>query len=189
VIPTSRLTPPTALCLLEATEGLNYYSAGTSPQGFLGLPWQGQEAQSRSFWYNNRYVTAARLFGDYNGSVAPPSLVSEWLPTGTSGVPTGTFSRRMTPSTHSRTGRLAPGRSSSYGSVHGVSAGQPQCVPGHEAAGGFVSAYVGVHPAVGGSVGAGLAWRGTTRAGARRGCSRRLLGLVGSSRPGTAGLG
>jgi len=46
--------------------------------------WQGTAHQSYSFWYNNRNIIAARLFGEYvDGLVPMKALVSEWVPTGT----------------------------------------------------------------------------------------------------------
>jgi hypothetical protein len=74
------------LTLLEAIQGLNPYYDGDSQLGLPGdFSWQGPVAQSYSFWYNNRFQTAARLFGEYKtGQVSKvPALVYDWVPTGT----------------------------------------------------------------------------------------------------------
>jgi hypothetical protein len=73
------------LCLLEATDPLHDYFAGDSDTGApYDFSWQGQAHQSYSCYYNNRHVTAARLFGGYfNGQMTLPGLVQDWIPTGT----------------------------------------------------------------------------------------------------------
>lgn len=73
------------LCLLEATDPLHDYFDGDSQTGAPNdFSWQGQQSQSYSCYYNNRHVTAARLFGGYfNGQVTLPCLVQDWVPTGT----------------------------------------------------------------------------------------------------------
>jgi hypothetical protein len=73
------------LCLLEATDPLHDYFAGDSQTGAPNdFTWQGTPHQSYSCYYNNRHVTAARLFGGYfDGQVTLPAMVNDWLPTGT----------------------------------------------------------------------------------------------------------
>lgn len=70
------------LMLLERGYALHDYFDGDSQTGMPGdFSWQGGQAQSYSFWYNNRFVTAARLFGGYqDGQVVLPSLVNDWIP-------------------------------------------------------------------------------------------------------------
>jgi len=74
------------LVLLEAVGALHPYWDGASVLGLTGdFSWQGTAHQSYSCWYNNRYQTAARLFGRYlEGEItALPALVLDWVPTGT----------------------------------------------------------------------------------------------------------
>jgi hypothetical protein len=73
------------LGLLEATDPLHDYFDGDSSTGAAyDFSWQGPEAQSYSCFYNNRYVTAARLFGGYfDGQVTKPCLVQDWVPSAT----------------------------------------------------------------------------------------------------------
>ena len=76
------------LTVLESTHAIHPYWDGDSDTGMPGdFCWQGDEAKSYSFWYNNRNHTAGRLFGEYvvDGQVAKlPALVFDWVPTGTS---------------------------------------------------------------------------------------------------------
>lgn len=72
------------MCLLEDSYALNDYWDGASLTGMPGdFTWQGQVAQSYSFYYTNRHITAARLFGEYKeGQVTLPAMVSDWVPSG-----------------------------------------------------------------------------------------------------------
>lgn len=74
------------MVLLEQTAALNDYFDGSSQTGIAGdFSWQGVTHQSFSFWYNNRYLVGARLFGTYTtGLVAKNGLVYDWVPAGTS---------------------------------------------------------------------------------------------------------
>jgi hypothetical protein len=74
------------LVMLEASADLNDYFAGDSQTGILGdFSWQGTTHQSLSFWYNNKYLVGARLFGTYTtGLVQKNGLVYDWVPAGTS---------------------------------------------------------------------------------------------------------
>jgi hypothetical protein len=76
----------TDLVLLEGTEALHDYFAGDSVTGMpYDFGWQGVAHQSYSTYYCNRNTTAARLFGGYfDGQVTKPSLVLDWVPSGTS---------------------------------------------------------------------------------------------------------
>ena len=90
VIPTITCTQPFDfdLVLLNNGPSLHDYFDGDSATGLPGdFSWQTAPThQSYSFWYNNRYATAARLFGGYvvNGQVAQESLLQQWVPEDTS---------------------------------------------------------------------------------------------------------
>jgi len=73
------------MVLLEDSWAINDYWDGDSLTGMPGdFTWQGQVAQSYSFYYTNRRITAARLFGEYKeGQVTLPALISDWVPSGT----------------------------------------------------------------------------------------------------------
>lgn len=72
------------MVMLEDSNAINDYWDGSSATGMPGdFTWQGSEAQSYSFYYTNRRITAARLFGEYKeGQVTLPALVRDWVPTG-----------------------------------------------------------------------------------------------------------
>ena len=74
------------LTMLEQTAELNSYFDGDSNTGILGdFSWQGVTHQTLSFWYNNRYLVGARLFGQYQtGMIAKQGMVYDWVPAGTS---------------------------------------------------------------------------------------------------------
>ena len=74
------------LVLLEGSADLKDYFDGDSQTGISGdFSWQGVTHQTLSFWYNNRYLVGARLFGAYTeGAIAKQGLVYDWVPAGTS---------------------------------------------------------------------------------------------------------
>lgn len=74
------------LTMLEQSAQLHDYFDGDSQTGILGdFSWQGVTHRSLSFWYNNRFLVGARLFGAYqDGLVAKTGLVYDWVPAGTS---------------------------------------------------------------------------------------------------------
>jgi hypothetical protein len=73
------------LVLVEGVGDLNDYFDGDSTTGFIGdFSWQGVTHQSLSFWYNNRFLVGARLFGEYTeGLVTKRGLVYDWVPEST----------------------------------------------------------------------------------------------------------
>lgn len=87
VVPTIKTDGPfdVDMVLLEDTVALHDYFDGDSQTGNPGdFSWQVQQSQSYSFWYNARFITAARLFGGYfNGQVTLPCLLDDWLPSNT----------------------------------------------------------------------------------------------------------
>jgi hypothetical protein len=74
------------LVMVEQGADLNDYFDGDAATGILGdFSWHGVTHQSLSFWYNNRYLVGARLFGTYRtGFVEQNGLVYDWIPAGTS---------------------------------------------------------------------------------------------------------
>ena len=74
------------LVMMEPSADVNDYFAGDSQTGILGdFGWQGVTHQSLSFWYNNKYLVGARLFGTYTTGLVPKTgLVYDWVPAGTS---------------------------------------------------------------------------------------------------------
>jgi len=74
------------LVLLEGSADVKDYFDGDSQTGIIGdFSWQGITHKTLSFWYNNRYLVGARLFGTYtNGAIAKQGLVYVWVPAGTS---------------------------------------------------------------------------------------------------------
>ena len=70
------------LVLMEDHADLNAYFDGDSDSGMVGdFSWQGVAHQSYSFWYNNRQMVAARVFGEYvEGLVKKQGLVYDWIP-------------------------------------------------------------------------------------------------------------
>lgn len=74
------------LVLFENNHALHDYFDGDSTTSMLGdYSWQGVQHQSYSFWYNNKYKTGARLFGEYKeGQVGQDALIWTFIPTDTS---------------------------------------------------------------------------------------------------------
>lgn len=72
------------LALMEDHADLNAYFDGDSQTGMVGdYTWQGVAHQSYSFWYNNKQMVAARVFGEYvEGQVLKRGLVYDWIPLG-----------------------------------------------------------------------------------------------------------
>lgn len=70
------------LALMESVADRNAYFDGASTTGAVGdFSWQGVPHESYSFWYNNRYLAGARLFGQYvEGQVLKKGLVYDWIP-------------------------------------------------------------------------------------------------------------
>lgn len=74
------------LVMLEPGAELHDYFDGDSQTALPGdISWQGVTHQSFSFWYNNRNLVGARLFGAYkDGLIDKTGLVYDWVPAGTS---------------------------------------------------------------------------------------------------------
>jgi hypothetical protein len=73
------------LVLMETGAELHDYFDGDSQTALAGdISWQGVTHQSYSFWYNNRYLVGARLFGVYKDGLIQEGLVYDWVPAGTS---------------------------------------------------------------------------------------------------------